>query len=398
MGRLQMARSGAPSCGRQRLHCARATPQGSHRTELVHAEDMASRPDALLLAEDRPRLSSLLASAASNHSGMPTTVPTVPTTRSNAPFEKRLPGEKVTSPHAISGRARERPGSLSPNVATMKTSTPSERGRRARIRPGPQNTRSRRPWHLRWYRYPGSANYSAFDPEATVPSAAILHLLEHGIGGVPEECSPGAHKPCILEFPLQGLVVPHPEMLRIPKRRYDEPPQALGPPFSAKAGPSHKCQSGVTRRVAQVLSRRLLQVGENKAEYAAGPEHVVRVGQRGSQVFQREMLEDMRTVDSGARFPRNRETPHDVSISDVPRKTRGILRVQRPDEWDALKPQGRRGIEVPPCVWCRPAAAVLDVQGIAHASQPLTQVLEPWPLQLAHREGDVCPRSPLATP
>jgi hypothetical protein len=87
-----------------------------------------------------------------------------------------------------------------------------------------------------------------------------------------KECPPNANEARSVKFRLYRLVVPHPKMLRITKRRSDEALEAVCPAFLTKARFPHECQRRVLGRVANIQIYRMFQIRQYETEYSAKPQ------------------------------------------------------------------------------------------------------------------------------
>jgi hypothetical protein len=203
-----------------------------------------------------------------------------------------------------------------------------------------------------------------FNTKAVLPAGEFFDLIKSRVGRIAYKCAANITKPGTLKRHSNGSVIPHPKMMAIAEPCAKQSRQPTRTLLNAKVSGFHKCVR------IDVGAGHVLKVRQNEAEDAARFEITARVGNGSMEVIEREVFQDMRTVDANARSSFQRQTLNNVPVERVGRKD--WMAGDEAAKWEPLYSQSWAGVEVEPANTSGQAAAVLGVSGIIH-SQPYTK-------------------------
>jgi hypothetical protein len=200
--------------------------------------------------------------------------------------------------------------------------------------------------------------------KAMLPARQFFNLAKSLVGRITHRCASNITEPGTLKRFSNGSIIPHPKVGAVTKKATKQTRQTTRALLNAKVSSLHECV-----RVG-VGAGHVLKVRQDEAEDAAGLEITPRVGNGGVEVIEREVFQDVRTIDASAGSGFQRQPLHNVPVERISRK--GWVVGDESTQWELLDSQSWAGVEVEPANTSGQAAAVLGVSGIIH-SQPYTK-------------------------
>lgn len=175
----------------------------------------------------------------------------------------------------------------------------------------------------------------------------FLDTSEHFIIAIAELAPPHTVKSDLPQLVDHGSLVPYPQVRRTSAQQSYPAKQRSRSLLQSEVAEPHEISARldrIVRRLVNIAARSLLEIRYDEPENASRHQHIERILQSLPEVVQRQMLENMRGIDSTDSVVRDWKSLGNIAISGF-RWKRLRISCDTPqhaaDYWQALEPQGR---------------------------------------------------------